>query len=226
MSIKIDNPGLFTARAGQFFMVKINDFNYPFLRRPFSITYFKDYIEIVYKIVGEGTSMLAKKQKGEFIDMIGPLGNGFEIVNSKKILLVGGGIGFAPLRFLKEELKGRSFDFDSFFGFNTKDEVCVDFGNIATMDGSYGYKGSVIDLVKDVIDEETLIYACGPSVVLSKLSDICLEKNAKMQVSLESRMACGIGVCLGCVIETKNGMKKVCDEGPVFDYKEILWEKM
>ncbi len=228
-SLKIDNPGLFNAYPGQFFMVKINSFNYPLLRRPFSIENFTDeYIEIIYRVVGEGTEILSAKKPGGFVDLLGPLGNGFSKINKKrKIFLVGGGVGVAPLVYLKNAMEQYySTDYHAYFGFNTASEIYVDFGNIATMDGSRGFNGNVVDMVEKELDKESLVFACGPTIMLKRLAYICYEKNCEMQVSLESRMACGIGVCLGCVVETKSGFKRVCVEGPVFDYRDIIWQSL
>ncbi len=229
-SLKTDNPALFDVLPGQFFMVKINDFNYPLLRRPFSIADFTDrYIEIIYKVVGEGTKMLTKKKRGDFIDLLGPLGSGFDnIQKSKNIFLVGGGIGVAPLIFLAKTLNDAyGINYEAYFGFNTKDEIYVDFGEIATMDKSFGYGGNVVDMVESKLDKNSLVFACGPTVMLKNLAFVCEKKRCEMQVSLESRMACGIGVCLGCVVEaTDNSFKRVCVEGPIFDYRNIKWQAL
>jgi len=229
-SLKIDNPALFNALPGQFFMVKINDFDYPLLRRPFSIADFNDrYIEIIYKVVGEGTEILAHKQKGEFLDLLGPLGSGFDnIKKDRKIFLVGGGIGAAPLIYLSNVLENMyGVNYEAYFGFNTKDEIYVDFGKIATMDASAGYEGNVVDMVEPLLDKNSLVFACGPTLMLKRLAYVCYQKECDMKVSLESRMACGIGVCLGCVVETTDkDFKRVCVEGPVFDYREIVWQAL
>ncbi len=228
-SLKIENPALFDIKPGQFFMVRINGFNYPLLRRPFSVANFTgNYIEIIYRVVGEGTKILTDKKVGEFIDLLGPLGNGFdEIAENKKIMLVGGGIGAAPLIYLSSVLKNRhKTPYEAFFGFNSKDEIYVDFGSIATMDGSSGFDGNVVDMIEDRLNEDTFIFACGPTIMMKRLAYVCYDKGCGMKVSLESRMACGIGVCLGCVVESQNGFKKVCEDGPVFDFREIVWQAM
>lgn len=224
--IKIDNPKIFDAYPGQFVMVRVNNYNYPLLRRPFSVHNLSNTMDLLYRRVGEGTSMLSLKKPGDTIDILGPLGNGFEIKSNKKLILIGGGVGIAPLCFLKKKIMRRKMDCEIYFGFNSKDEICIDYGNIATIDGSFGYKGNVVDMVKDKIEKNSFIYACGPTVMLKKLAMLCYEKKCSMEVSLESRMACGMGVCLGCAVETKNGMSLVCSDGPVFDYKDVLWEKM
>lgn len=226
--LRIDNPGLFEIDPGQFLMLKINDYPFPLLRRPFSIAGFGDTIDIIYKVVGEGTRILSKKLKGEFVDIVAPLGRGFSINSTKKIMLVGGGIGVAGLLYLKDVIeKQYKLPYETYFGFNFKEEVFVDDGNIATMDGSVGFKGNVVDFVADKLNKDVMIYACGPTLMLRRLAFLCFEAGCSMQVSLESRMACGIGVCLGCVILTAdNRFKKVCSDGPVFDYEEIQWQAL
>lgn len=226
--LKVENPALYEILPGQFFMIKVNDFNYPLLRRPLSVAGFSDTIDFIYRIVGEGTKILSKKRAGEFIDILGPLGNGFTINSFKRLVIVGGGIGVVPLLYLKDTIENRyKLKCESYFGFNTKDEVFVNTGNIATMDGSFGFKGNTVEMVQENLDENSLVYACGPLPMLKKLALMCFEYGCEMQVSLEARMACGIGVCLGCVVPTVNGdFKRVCVEGPVFDYEEIQWQEM
>ncbi len=225
--LEIERPAGWSAEAGQFVMVRVNDFNYPLLRRPFSISGGScDCISIMYRVVGEGTLMLSKRKPGEYLDVVGPLGNFFEIKSTKKILVVGGGIGAAPLLFLVERLNNYRLDYMSFFGFNSADEMFAEGSVISTMDGSTGVKGDIVTVVSKELDDNVVVYACGPIPMLRTLSYLCLEAGAEMQVSVESRMACGIGVCLGCAIDTVNGKKRVCADGPVFNHEEIIWEKM
>jgi len=226
--LKVDNPGLFEVLPGQFFMVRVNDYPFPLLRRPFSVAGFSDTIDFIYRVVGQGTKILTTKKKNEFIDILGPLGNGFSINSTKKLLLVGGGIGVAPLLYLKSVIENEyKIKCDAYFGFNSEDEIFTSDGNIATMDGSVGFKGNVVEMVEDKLNSDVLVYACGPTLMLRRLAFLCFEANCSMQVSLESRMACGIGVCLGCVVQTAdNRYKKVCVDGPVFDFEEIQWQAL
>ncbi len=226
--LKLENPALYEVLPGQFFMIKVNDFNYPLLRRPLSVAGFSDTIDFIFRVVGEGTRILSLKKEGEFIDILGPLGNGFKINSSKRLILIGGGIGVAPLLYLKYTIEHKyKLKCESYFGFNSKDEVFVDTGNIATMDGSLGFRGTAVEMIQENLDENSLVYTCGPLPMLKKLALMCFEYGCEMQVSLEARMACGIGVCLGCVIPTVNGdFKRVCVEGPVFDYEEMQWQEM
>ncbi|AEA34143.1 dihydroorotate dehydrogenase electron transfer subunit [Hippea maritima] len=227
-SLKLENPALFDVEPGQFFMVKINTYPFPLLRRPFSVADFGEHLEFIYRVVGEGTRILTTKKAGEFVDVLGPLGKGFSINSTKRLLLVGGGIGVAPLLYLKKTIEETyKISCDAYFGFNNADEIFTKDGNIATMDGSFGFKGNIVEMVEDMLDENTLVYACGPTLMLKRLAFLCFEKNSPMQVSLESRMACGIGVCLGCVVQTSdNRYKKVCVDGPVFDFEEIQWQAL
>lgn len=226
--LKVENPALFEVLPGQFFMIKINEFNYPLLRRPFSVAGFSDTIDFIYRVVGEGTAILSKKKAGEFMDFLGPLGNGFKINSTRRLILVGGGVGVAPLIYLKDVIESKyKINCETYFGFNSIDEVFTKSGFIATVDGSYGFKGTAVDMVQDKLDEDSLIFACGPVPMMKKLALLSFEYGCSMQVSLESRMACGIGVCLGCVVETVNGdFKRVCVDGPVFDFEEIEWQEM
>ena len=226
--LKVENPALFEVFPGQFFMIKINEFNYPLLRRPFSVAGFSDTIDFIYRVVGEGTSILSKKRSGEFMDFLGPLGNGFKINSTKRLILVGGGVGVAPLIYLKDVIENKyRVSCEAYFGFNRREEVFTESGFISTMDGSYGFRGTAVDMVQDKLDGDSLIFACGPLPMMKKLALLSFEYGCSMQVSLESRMACGIGVCLGCVVETVDGgFKRVCVEGPVFDFEEIQWQEM
>ena len=226
--LKVENPALFDILPGQFFMIRINDFNYPLLRRPLSVAGFSNTIDFIFKVVGEGTKILSLKKEGEFIDFLGSFGNGFTINSSKRLVLIGGGIGVAPLLYLKDTIEnGYKLKCESYFGFNTKSEVFTSLGNVSTMDGSLGFKGTAVEMIQGDLDKNSLVYACGPLPMLKKLALLCFEYGCEMQVSLEARMACGIGVCLGCVVPTVNGdFKRVCVEGPVFDYEEIQWQEM
>ncbi len=193
------------------------------LRRPFSICGFdKKNITVLFKLKGLGTSYIASLQKGDKIDFLAPLGNGFELDN-KKALLVGAGIGAAPIFFLKQELDKKKIDNFFISGFKTDKEVIK--GADKTFVG-----GSVLDDIEKIINEKNIeiIYACGPVVVLKKISEIALNHNIIAQLALEKVMACSIGVCRGCVIKL---MKKqeivtasVCKDGPVFLGSEIIWD--
>lgn len=222
------------AKPGQFLEIKISDGYEPLLRRPFSIhrRRGKD-IEIIYRIAGRGTEILSQRKVGEYLNVIGPLGNGFSILDSQPSILVAGGMGVAPLVFLAEKLaKSKTL---VLLGAKTKRQILCekefrDLGcevKVATDDGSRGFKGKVTDLLKHLLptlsSQLSTIYACGPKLMLKEIALISKQYNIPAQVSLEEHMACGIGACLGCVVKTKDGFKRVCKEGPVFNADEIVW---
>lgn len=226
------------ARPGQFINIKITDGLKPFLRRPFSVHNINgENLEIIYDVIGDGTRALSQRRVGEYLDIIGPLGNGFSLPASPKRLLIfaGGGIGVAPLLFLAREAKAKNKIV--LVGSRSKGQVLCEkeFKNsgcdvkISTDDGSRGFKGRVTDLLKNFLQanrftsQQAAIYACGPKPMLKAICSISQENNIPAQVSLEEHMSCGIGACLGCVVKTKNGLKRVCKEGPVFNAKELIW---
>jgi dihydroorotate dehydrogenase electron transfer subunit len=229
-----------TAKPGQFVEIKCSDSMEPFLRRPFSIHKVKRGIEILYEVVGEGTKILAGRKEGDFIDVLGPLGNGFELPEKDKpehrAIIIAGGIGAAPLVYLADELVKNRIKTVVLIGAKTKNLILCekDFKKItsevyvSTDNGTYGCKGFVSNLFHKILKTsesrfETIVYVCGPYGMLKSISDICLERDFECQVSLEEKMACGIGACLGCVVNTKSGRKLACKDGPVFNAKELVW---
>ncbi|MBU0687683.1 MAG: dihydroorotate dehydrogenase electron transfer subunit [Candidatus Margulisbacteria bacterium] len=230
------------ATAGQFVNVRISEETSPLLRRPFSIYNSepqKELIEILFDVVGEGTKMLSLKEVNEELDILGPLGTGFEIPTDKKMaILVGGGIGIAPLLFLARALKGKIPAVYVIIGARDKkhliDKKEFDAAKCqvltCTDDGSAGKKGLAPDFMLPIleesksIDKETIIYACGPKPMLKACAEIAEQYKIPAQLSMEEKMACGIGACMGCVIKTKSGYQKVCEDGPVFKAEEIIWE--
>jgi dihydroorotate dehydrogenase electron transfer subunit len=229
------------AKPGQFVNVRVIDAVEPLLRRPFSIHGVKaSRVRIIYQILGKGTQILASRKPGEFLDIIGPLGNGFDypLVSGKlkktKPILVAGGMGVAPLVFLAEKLKSNPPLV--LLGARTKEQlICLkEFKSlgcpvkVATDDGSGGFKGKVTDLLQSILpsasDPRTaIIYACGPHPMLKSVARCADENKISTQLSLEEHMACGVGACLGCAVLTKNGYKSVCKDGPVFSGQEIIW---
>ena len=226
------------AKPGQFIHVKVNKLETdPLLRRPISINNVnKDKISLIYKIVGKGTEILSNILAGETLDVLGPLGNGFlgrdvtcyVPTKDESVLLVGGGIGIAPLLYLAEHLVKNNIKQTVLLGGNSKDDlICYeDFEKLglsvktATMDGSEGHKGFVTDLIK----KHDVIFSCGPDVMLKKVSEISDKYDVKNSyISMENRMGCGVGVCLGCVIDTVRGKERVCKDGPVFSHKDVVW---
>ncbi|MBM3254338.1 MAG: dihydroorotate dehydrogenase electron transfer subunit [Candidatus Omnitrophica bacterium] len=235
------------AKPGQFVHIKCSDNNTPLLRRPFSIhsvSKEKNTFKILYEVLGKGTGFLSKKKAGDFLDIIGPLGNGFDFQTTddrrQTTVLVAGGMGTAPLLFLAEKLVHNSqFTVHRkplvLIGAKTKNLIlCKDefkkLGcdvKIATEDGSLGFKGKVTDLLKEVLStvncQLSTVYACGPYPMLKEVSKIAKKHRINCQVSLEEIIACGVGACLGCAVSTKGGFKLVCKDGPVFNSDEIIW---
>jgi len=216
------------ARAGQFVQVKISEeFT---LRRPLGIASAKNgVVKIFYRINGRGTKFLSTKKSGEHLNILGALGNGFNANVDGRILLVGGGMGAAPLLSAAEKLGaadvligGKNSDEVNFWIKEFQPEVGKIF--ITTDDGSRGSKGFVTSLLPEVLDYENFsaIYTCGPEIMMRGVAKIAAENNLPCYVSLERRMACGLGACLSCSIDTASGRKKVCKDGPVFDAAEIF----
>ena len=219
------------AKPGQFIHIKVDD-KVTLLRRPFSIHKIAGTkIYILFRIRGRGTKLLSQYKRSDVLDIIGPLGKGFEInQKSKNTMLVAGGIGVAPLMFLAKSLKAKNKTI-ILGAKNSKEIVCErDFKKlgfkvkIATDDGSKGFRGTAACLVKEELKRKTFsnMYVCGPSQMFDALKKTLKKHSAiNCQVSFEQFMGCGIGTCCGCSIKTKNGYKKVCKDGPVFDLKEI-----
>lgn len=215
------------ANCGQFINLALNDQS-KLLKRPISICGIsEDYLIITYKINGEGTKQLATYQEGETIEAIGALGHGFPLVEGKKILIVGGGIGVPPLLELSKQLSKKGNKIVSVLAFRDKENMIYeeDFKNysgvvVTTDDGSYGFKGNAINYLDNNEVEFDYIYSCGPEILLKKLEEKYAGK--KGYLSYEARMACGVGLCHGCV----KGEKRycVCTDGPVFELGVIYNE--
>lgn len=207
---------------GQFYMLKVGNLD-PLLPRPISIyDVGENEISFLYQVVGKGTEIMAEKKPGDTIEILGPLGNGFKI-EGEKVAVVGGGIGIAPLLYLCKKLKSENKYVEVFLGYRTKPYLTEEFEkiaekvNIATEDGSVGHKGYVTEIIGKDFDT---LYSCGPNLMMKSIKslNIC----DREYYSLEARMACGIGACLGCSIKTVNGMKRVCHEGPIFSKDEVI----
>ncbi len=220
------------AKEGQFVQVKADGF---FLRRPISLGGItEDTIRIIFEIKGDGTKAIANIKEGDMIDVMGPLGHGFTVSDQKKVILIGGGIGTPPMLPLAEDFKENA---TVILGFRSKEQVILkeDFEKtgakviICTNDGSMGEKGFVTDVLKTLIDEKPdMIYSCGPNVMLKAVATMANENDIPCEVSLEERMACGVGACLGCACKTKShdgtsSHAHVCKNGPVFDSKEVIF---
>lgn len=227
-----------TAKAGQFLEIKVSDTNDTFLRRPISIYNIEKeagIVEFIFQVKGKGTEILATREVGEKIDIMGPLGFGcFNIKEYKNVVIIGGGIGTYPLYELAKELKGKAKT-TMYMGFRNKDLVTLEkeFEEVSdrlvltTDDGSYKEKGYAINILKEDCKETKpdMIFACGPLPMLKAVREFAIEENIPCQISLEERMGCGIGACLGCAVKVISGTEPryghVCKEGPVFDAKNV-----
>ncbi len=209
-------------RPGQFSELKLEHY---YLRRPLSNHDVKENeISFLYKVLGQGTRSLTSYPVGTVIPTLVGLGNGFDTSKANRPLLIGGGIGIAPLYHLAKVLVKEGKKPLIILGFKNKDEVIYEeefarFGKVyvTTDDGSYGYKGNPVSFLKENQLDFDYYYACGPQVMLKYLS--LAYPNG--EVSLEARMGCGFGACMGCSIETTTGPKRVCKEGPVFVSSEV-----
>ena len=219
---------------GQFVHIKCGDGQ--LLRRPISICAFQednpeDLLAIVFEVRGEGTAWLASRGQGDTLDVLGPLGNGFQIEREGRYLLVGGGIGVPPMRGCAQYTHGKS---TAILGFRSKEKaILIDrFRDecakvlIATDDGSLGYHGFVDALVRQELEKAyDAVLACGPKPMLRNVARVAEEFGVPCQVSMEERMGCGIGACLVCACDMKDGARKhVCKDGPVFDAREVDWD--
>jgi dihydroorotate dehydrogenase electron transfer subunit len=218
------------AKCGQFLHIKCGDG--VFLRRPISICDTSDTeVRFIFEVKGRGTELLAEKKAGDMLDIMGPLGHGFEIKPEyKKAVIIGGGIGVFPLFKL-----AKNIDADIFLGFRSKDRIVMEKEfeavsktlTIGTDDGSCGYRGYIAGAAEEFIDKNgaDIIFACGPTPMLRAVKTLAESRGIPCQVSMEQRMGCGIGACLVCTCETNkpgmDGQVRVCKDGPVFFSTEV-----
>lgn len=223
------------AKPGQFISVYSNDKS-RVLPRPISICEIdreKGTLRIVYRVVGKGTEEFSKAEAGDSFEILGPLGNGFPIeeAKGKKVLMIGGGIGVPPMLQTAKEIEGEAIIVS---GYRNQDlflkEELESAGTlfIATEDGSVGTKGNVVDAIRENQIEADMMFACGPKPMLRALKDYTLEKGIPCWISMEEKMACGIGACLACVCQSKDvdshshvHNKRICKDGPVFLSTEV-----
>lgn len=217
---------------GQFVDIALEGF---FLRRPISVCDCSadasgTLLTLLYKTVGDGTRAMASMHPGQTLELLAPLGNGFDLSACRgRALLVGGGIGTAPLYLLCRELLAAGREVCAVFGFNTAAEAVLldDFRRlgveplVATMDGSLGTRGFVTDALREHGPGYDYFYACGPLPMMKAL-DACVTSGG--EYSLEERMGCGAGFCYGCSCHTASGVKRVCKDGPVFKRREMIWQ--
>lgn len=226
------------AKAGQFVSVYSNDAS-KLLPRPISLCGIDrkaGTLRLVYRVTGEhtGTEEFSRLQAGDTMKIMGPLGNGFTVKKGRKAFLIGGGIGVPPMLQLAKEMKDAGENFQIVMGYRDAGTFLLDEFKeqgesfVATEDGSVGTKGNVLDAIRENHLDADVIYACGPTPMLRALKAYAEEQNMTCYVSMEERMACGIGACLACVCNStekdahsnvKN--KRICKEGPVFNAKEV-----
>lgn len=229
------------AKPGNFIEIRVTDQLDPFLRRPISI-YNLDrengILEFIFQVKGKGTEILAKREEGKTVDIVGPIGYGtFKYEDYEKIAIIGGGIGVFPLYELAKCAKADDKNVTTYLGFRSKDFVVLEeeFAKVSdeliltTDDGSYAQKGFAINYLEKDIEAGKIdaIYACGPLLMLKAVQKLAIEKELPCQISLEEKMACGLGVCLGCAVKTAKSPKDapeywhVCKAGPVFNAKDV-----
>ncbi len=212
-------------RAGEFVNVKVNGF---YLRRPFSVCYYdENRLYLLYKILGKGTEELSQYSPKEKLNILVGLGNGFDVQTCKKPLLLAGGIGIAPMIGLVKQFQKLGIEPTLLYGAQSANDLVLKDWLInhlkvifTTDDGSFGFYGNVLDyLYQNKIDYD-VYYACGPQRMLQGLAQV----SPNGYLSLEARMGCGFGACMGCSIQTTQGPKRVCKEGPVFRADEVIFE--
>jgi len=221
-----------SAKPGQFVSILCEN---QILRRPFSISnVYNDLFEVIYKIKGSGTQYLSTLSINDTIDLIGPLGRGFSVEKNKKYLLIGCGVGVAPVYFMANALKQKNIAYKLLscsatkMDFNTKQDLNVSY---ITEDGTQGEKSSLKDCLNDTINEENpdRICICGPNKAMQFAVEVAKENNIEIETALEREFACGTGVCMGCTIKVYNNGKpvnrRICKDGPVFDGYEVIWDE-
>jgi dihydroorotate dehydrogenase electron transfer subunit len=229
-----------TAQPGQFAMVRC--FEDTILPRPLSIHRVDGgQLALLFQVIGKGTHWLSQRKKGDTLDIFGPLGNGFTVYpDSRNLLLVAGGMGIAPLRFLADAAAGAGKKVILIMGARSRDYLLaislsqslfnqglmpssIHIVN-ATDDGSEGFKGLATQLIPHYLGGVDQVLACGPVEMYRTMAKMLELKGRPVQISLEIMMGCGVGVCYGCTIKTKKGLKQVCKDGPVFEMGEVGWD--
>jgi dihydroorotate dehydrogenase electron transfer subunit len=244
----LEAPGIASqAKPGQFVMVRCGENDEHPLRRPFSVHQREgSKIALLFNVLGGGTQWLSQRKSGDEIDLLGPLGNSFSInPGSQNLLLVAGGIGIAPLRFLADEAVKQRKNVTLLMGASSAVHLLPTEPNAkglltegvlpfnitiakVTEDGSEGFKGLATDVIVNYLNRIDQVHACGPVGMYQALVKYSNQfpKLKSTQISLEVRMGCGLGVCYGCTVKTKNGLKQACKDGPVFELNNILWDTL
>ena len=229
-------------KAGQMCMLSVSGMSLssdPLLRRPFALydaDGSEDTLSIVYAVAGRGTFLLSKQPVGAVLSLSLPQGRSFTSVKNSKAALIAGGAGIAPMHFLAKTLLNDGCDVTIFYGARTAEELYPPLREapapyewvLCTEDGSYGHKGFTTPLFSERVDCFDVCYACGPKPMMQSIQAVCAQNNKPIEVSLEETMACGIGVCCGCMVKINEdgvvGMKRCCTEGPVFSGHSVVWQ--
>jgi dihydroorotate dehydrogenase electron transfer subunit len=234
--IWLESPQVATiARPGQFVMVHCG--TETILRRPLSIHQVDgSKIALLFEVIGRGTAWLSQCMAGDYVDIVGPLGNDYTIYpDSQNLLLVAGGIGIAPLCFLAQEALSQGLTVTLLYGAHSEDQLYptnllpADINLVtATEIGAKDKKGMMVTgLLSEFVGQADQIFACGPLPMYRDMARRKQELKGKpVQISLEVRMGCGVGACYGCTVRTKSGLRKVCKDGPVFDLDDVLWDEL
>lgn len=226
--ISVEIPHNFETKPGQFCILRVNQRLDPLLGRPFSIfAHEKGEIKFLYRLKGKGTKILSKLKKGDSVTLAGPFGRGYPFPE-QDFIVIAGGIGLASVYYLIKKFPKRAY---LFYGARTEKEILFyeDLKRLTKQlyvstekETPYTYKGVVTELFREKGKNLSLpVYACGPMIMLKELKKI-IDESIPCYVATEERMACGVGACLGCVIQTRQGLKRVCTDGPVFEIKELL----
>ncbi len=232
--LKIFSPEIASIiKPGQFLNIRVSASYFPLLRRPFSVCDVEDdHFSIMFNIYGEGTKLLARKHPGEMIDVLGPLGRGFNISDDyDTAVIAAGGLGAAPFPYLIRMIP-QGKEIITFVGGRTHADL-IRYGlvniNLSTDDGSEGFKGTVVELLSSKLPEfrekKIKIFGCGPNAMLRSLKEVAVSNDINCEVSTECAMACGFGICQGCPIEATDQKEKyllVCKDGPVFNVKDVV----
>ncbi len=233
-------------QPGQFINIRVQEGSVPLLRRPFSIHRSNPaagWFEILFDIRGTGTKILSETLSGQWLSILGPLGNTFQLPSHlKRAIMVAGGIGIAPMLFLAEILRDKAIETECYYGVREASQFCCldDFKatgvtlKLATEDGRPGFKGYVTQLLQSefqrqgFVINETILFACGPPAMLRAVQKFARETGIPAQLSLEAMMGCGFGVCVGCAVPVRKENNPepqyhlVCQQGPIFNAEEVI----
>ncbi len=222
-------------KPGQFVHIRAGEGLEPFFRRPFSVYRAQKHVEIFYEAIGAGTVFLSRKKRGDTLDVLGPLGTPFAPPpeGTKQVVMIAGGIGVAPMLILSDALKKKRYDLVLLYGGRTRGHVypMQEFKDggvkvfVATDDGSVGTKGRVTKLFDKINTDPktTFIYTCGPGPMMAAVQEFAVGHHLRGQAACEEVMACALGACLGCSIQTKHGYRTVCYDGPAFNIDEVIF---